>query len=97
MRAFCAGGSLDALTLENDLGVSASADSIDRTTTIHRSSSPHSDANGTDARGYHRARDRSRPQYDTGPYDASNGIGNILAVDHGIGWFTACGHERSYQ
>jgi hypothetical protein len=58
---------------------------------------PYSNTTGTDARGYHGSRDRPRPQHDAGPYDAPDGIRNVLAVHYGTGLFGAYGHEPSYQ
>ena len=77
--------------------LSAPADSIDRAATIHRCSWPYSNSRGTDAGGHHGSRDGPRPQHDAGPYDASDRIGNVLAVHYGTGLFTACGHEPSDQ
>jgi hypothetical protein len=75
----------------------APADAIDRAATIHRCSRPYSNTNGTDAGGHHGSRDRPRSQHDSGPYDAPDRIRHVLAVHHGTGRFSACGHEPSYQ
>jgi hypothetical protein len=77
--------------------VSAAADAIDRTAAIHRRSPSHSNARGADAGGHYRSRDRPRPQYDAGPYDATSRILNVLAVHHGTGLFSARGDEAGYQ
>jgi hypothetical protein len=77
--------------------LSAPADSINRTATIHRCSGPHSNTRGTDAGGHHGSRDRPRPQHNAGSCDAADGILNVLAVHYGIGLFSARGHEPSYQ
>jgi hypothetical protein len=79
------------------LGISAPADSIYWTATVHRRSGPHSNTCGADAGGHHGSRDRSRPQNHAGPYDASSRIRNVLAVNYGTGLFSACGHEPSCQ
>jgi hypothetical protein len=62
---------------------SASADSINRTTTIHGSS-----------RGDH-ARNGPSHEPNSGSYDAAGGIANVLAVDDGAGRFTARENETS--
>jgi|ERR1043166_3192463 len=66
--------------LQLEMGPSASADSINRTTTIHGSS-----------RG-HRTRNRPSHQPDSGSYDTAGRIANVLAVHHGTGRFTDCDH-----
>src|SRR5438445_9074297 len=73
------------------------AASINRTAAIHRCSRPYSNSRGTDAWGHHGPCDRPRPQHDTGPYDAPDGVGNVLAIHNGTGVFSACGHESNYQ
>jgi hypothetical protein len=78
-------------------GLSAPADSINRTATIHRCSTPYANTRGTDAGGHDGSRDRPRPQHDAGPYDAPDRIRNVLAVHYGTGLFSVCGHESSYQ
>ena len=75
---------------------SAPANSINGTATIHRCSCPYSNARGTDAGRYHSSRDRPRPQRDAGPDDAPGRVCNVLAVDHGTGLLSACGHEPGY-
>jgi hypothetical protein len=77
--------------------LSAPANSINRTATIHRCSRPYSNTSGTNAGGHHGAHNRPWPQHDAGPYDAPDRILNVLAVHHGTGLFSACGHEPSYQ
>ncbi len=47
-------------TNRSEHGLSASADSINRTATIHRCSRPHSNTRGTDAWGHHGSRDQPR-------------------------------------
>ena len=74
----------------------APADAIDRAATIHRCSRPYSNTNGTDAGRHHGSRDRPRPHHDSGPYDAADGIRNILAVHHRTGLFSARGYEPTY-
>jgi hypothetical protein len=71
--------------------LSAPADSIDRTTTIHRSSRPY---------GFSRrsSRDRPRSQHHAGPRDATGGIIHVLAVHHGgAGHLGARGYESGNQ
>jgi hypothetical protein len=42
--------------------------------------------------------DWPRPQHDAGPYDATGGIVNVLAVHHGTtGLFCTCGYEPNDQ
>jgi hypothetical protein len=75
---------------------SAPANSINGTATIHRCSSPYSNARGIDTGRYHSSRDRLRPQRHAGPDDAPGRVCNVLAVDHGTGLLSACGHEPGY-
>ena len=75
------------------LSYSAPAYPIDRTAAIHRCSCPHADSSGTDTGGHYGSSDRPRHQPDTGSYDATGRITNVLAVDHGTGRFTACDHR----
>jgi hypothetical protein len=70
--------------------LSAPADSIDRTTTIHRSSRPYRFSRRS-------SRDRARSQHHAGPHDATGGITHVLAVHHGAGLLGACGYESGYQ
>jgi hypothetical protein len=80
---------LDVLSM-HDLEVLPPANAIDRTATIHWGSRP-----------YCFSRDRScdRPwsQHDAGRYDATDGIRNVLAVHHGVGFLCACGYKPSCQ
>jgi hypothetical protein len=69
---------------------SAPANAIHRTSTIHRSSRTH-------GLYRNRSRDRPRPQHDAGPYDAADGILDVLAVHHSTGFFGACNYAPSYQ
>jgi len=68
-------------------GLSAPADAIDRTATIHRC------FGGID----YASRDWPRHQRDAGSYDAIGRIRNVLTVHHCTGLFSTCGYEPSYQ
>jgi hypothetical protein len=74
--------------------LSAPADSVDRTATVHRSSSPNPYARRADARSRYRTRYGPRPQHDPGSSDATGRITDILAVNHGAGLFRARGEEH---
>jgi hypothetical protein len=80
-----------AVTSGDKRPFSAPARAIDRTATIH--GCPW----GANAGGHHGSRDRSWAQHDSGPYDATGRILNVLTVHHGTGLFRACGYEASYQ
>jgi hypothetical protein len=75
------------------------------TTDANRQSAPNVAIYGTvhrtariDAWSNNGSRDGPRPQHNTGLYDATGRISNVLAVDHRrAGLFSACGYEPSYQ
>src|SRR5215212_9688942 len=77
--------------------ISAPAHTVDGAATVHRCSSPHSDAWCTDAWGYHGARDRTRPQHDARSDDATDRIIDVLAVNHRTGLFGSCSKEPGHQ
>jgi hypothetical protein len=83
--------------VEHATRLSAPADAVDRAATIHRCSSPHSHARGTDPGSHHGSRYRPRSQHDSGPHDATNRIRNVLAVHHRTSLFSARGYEPTYQ
>lgn len=72
------------------IGQSASADAIDRTTTIYGGS--------YDAWSNYGACDRPWPQHNTGPHDTPDGIVDVLAVhDSSVGILGACGCQTNCQ
>lgn len=62
---------------------SAPTDAVDWTAAVHGCSTPYTYTRSADAGGYDSASHWTRPQNDTWPYDAANGIVHILAVYDG--------------
>jgi hypothetical protein len=67
-----------------DFEMSVSADAIDLAAPIHGCSRADSFPRGS-------SRNRPRPQYDAGPYNAAGGVTNVLAVDNSASFLSAYG------
>src|SRR5829696_6777602 len=76
---------------------SASAHTIDRTSTVHRCSGSHAYSGCSDTWSHHGTCDGPRAQHDARPHDAAGGITDVLAVDHGTCLFGACGYESGHE